>query len=1263
MKKYLLLFLIFTSATIFSQVGINTTTPDPSAILDITSTTAGVLLPRMTTAQRNAIVTPKAGLTIYNTTTNKFQGYATAISTLIDQSQTVFNTISSGSTEYGQSFTAGQTGQLVSVEIISTTAFTGATLVVGTGTSAGSNITTFNLVVGTNVITLTTPLAVTAASVYNFRLNATNLAIQFQATDVYAGGVLLAGGGATFAGFDLYFKTNVLASVGGWQDLNITIPAALPETDPKVGVLTSNKVPKWNGTTLTDGLMTDTGTNIGVGVAAPTDKLEVNGKTKTTNLQVTTGTASVAGQVLTATDTSGNMGWQTPAAGGTTETASNGLTKTGNNIQLGGNLTTNTTIAHNAFNLNIGNNAFLSNGNVGLGTNSPNAPLQLASTTANRKIVMYESTNNDHQFYGFGINGGVLRYQTDSAGADHVFFAGASASSSNELFRVKGNGNVGVGINPTEKLEVAGKTKTTNLQVTTGTAAVVGQVLTATDTAGNMGWQTPAAGGTTETANNGLTKTGNNIQLGGNLTANTTIAHNGFNLNIGNNAFLSNGNVGLGTTSPNAPLQLSNSVVNRKIVLFEFANDDHQYYGFGINNAMLRYQTVGGDHTFFNGTSATTSQELMRIKANGNVGIGVAPTEKLEVSGKTKTTNLQVTTGTAPVVGQVLTATDTAGNMGWATPSSGGTTETANNGLTKTGNNIQLGGNLTANTTIAHNAFNLNIGNNGFLSNGNVGLGTTSPNAPLQLSNSIANRKIVMFESANNDHQFYGLGINGGTLRFQTDSPGADHIFFAGTSASSSNELFRVKGNGNVGVGINPTEKFEVAGKTKTTDLQVTNGATAGRVLTSDAAGNATWQAAASSGGNLNDAYNFGGAGVGRNITASNGTVAINGTDGFLTTGTYDNGLAIGAANGIPEGAGTRMFFNPNKAAFRAGVVGGSQWDNVNVGLASNAFGYNTTASGIVSTAMGFQTTASGERAVASGYYSLASGSSSVAMGISNVASGTGSTAMGSNTEASGNYSTAMGRGAIASGNESKAMGTATTAPSFGETTIGSFNTNAITPTATAFVATDRLFTIGNGPDDFNKSNALVMLKNGNTAIGNINPTEKLEVAGKTKTTNLQVTTGTPAVVGQVLKATDTSGNMAWGTVAGGMFAINFSNPVNTTPAFFSPTAVLTSPNVGNTEIVIPFNCTLSNLFVSLQVNNNTVQPSSSTMDIVVYKNGVATSLAVNGLVSPTAISTYVNGSNLVNTVSLVAGDRIAYRFTQTNGTPFIKVLVSMRYF
>jgi hypothetical protein len=56
-----------TGTTAAGRLGVGTNAPNSSALLDLTSTTQGLLLPRMTTAQINAIGSPAAGLTVYNT--------------------------------------------------------------------------------------------------------------------------------------------------------------------------------------------------------------------------------------------------------------------------------------------------------------------------------------------------------------------------------------------------------------------------------------------------------------------------------------------------------------------------------------------------------------------------------------------------------------------------------------------------------------------------------------------------------------------------------------------------------------------------------------------------------------------------------------------------------------------------------------------------------------------------------------------------------------------------------------------------------------------------------------------------------------------------------------------------------------------------------------------------------------------------------------------------------------------------------------------
>ncbi len=57
------------------SVGIGTTLPDASALLDVTSTSAGVVLPRMNTTQMNAISSPVAGLMVYNSDSTSYCYY------------------------------------------------------------------------------------------------------------------------------------------------------------------------------------------------------------------------------------------------------------------------------------------------------------------------------------------------------------------------------------------------------------------------------------------------------------------------------------------------------------------------------------------------------------------------------------------------------------------------------------------------------------------------------------------------------------------------------------------------------------------------------------------------------------------------------------------------------------------------------------------------------------------------------------------------------------------------------------------------------------------------------------------------------------------------------------------------------------------------------------------------------------------------------------------------------------------------------------
>lgn len=291
---------------------------------------------------------------------------------------------------------------------------------------------------------------------------------------------------------------------------------------------------------------------------------------------------------------------------------------------------------------------------------------------------------------------------------------------------------------------------------------------------------------------------------------------------------------------------------------------------------------------------------------------------------------------------------------------------------------------------------------------------------------------------------------------------------------------------------------------------------------------------AGAGGGTLDQAYDFGGAGAGNNINATDGALQINGDDGLVITGTFGSGNTIDTD---AAGAGTRMFFNPNKAALRAGSVSGNEWNDANIGEYSTATGLNNTASGNMSFAGGTDNIASGETSVTFGVQNIASSNEAAAIGYQNTASGLRSFVFGSEATASGDYSFAGGEDALATatnaiaiGNGTRAaaadavalgktseaqeslstaiaggtaqathavsIGDGTTALSYGEISVGIFNTGYLANDLTGFDGADRIFNVGNGTANGNRSDAFTILKNGNIGYGISDPQNRLEVGG-----------------------------------------------------------------------------------------------------------------------------------------------------------------------
>jgi len=279
----------------------------------------------------------------------------------------------------------------------------------------------------------------------------------------------------------------------------------------------------------------------------------------------------------------------------------------------------------------------LESGNVGIGTDSPHGKLQFASDINTRKIVLYEGGNNNYQFYGFGVESQTLVYSTYEPTDDHVFFSGASTTSRNELMRIEGTGNVGIGIaSPLVKLDVRGSA---SAPASSGTAQTGS--LRVSQTAGNgvldMGFYASATG-------TAWIQSTNKSNLATNYGL--TLQPNG-------------GNVGIGTTAPGFPLDVSASIAS--------TIGQTSTYNYGSNrNWAMRTNNYGSSNWGGWSLEQSTGQDLaptvarIGVHLNGNVGINMGGDASSGLTSINPATALHVggdiTVGSADSVGTGGTA-------------------------------------------------------------------------------------------------------------------------------------------------------------------------------------------------------------------------------------------------------------------------------------------------------------------------------------------------------------------------------------------------------------------------------------------------------------------------------------------------------------------------------------------------------------------------------------------------------------------------------
>jgi hypothetical protein len=284
------------------------------------------------------------------------------------------------------------------------------------------------------------------------------------------------------------------------------------------------------------------------------------------------------------------------------------------------------TISSHALSLTTGNTRRLTidnSGNVGIGTTAPNGRLQFDNAADTRKIVLYEGADNDYQFYGFGVESQTLVYSTYTNTDDHVFFSGASSSSRNELMRIEGGGNVGIGTDTPNSWASYTDSTATVLQVEDSSqrARIVinggnGAHLDLVD----------YAGGTNDKHMN-IAVDGGILKFGSlNDAGNAWVKDNITVMDLGS------GNVGIGTSSPAHPFHITKELAGYQAY---FNNDNGSAQGIKVRIK----SNDSGNFNMLELVSASTGSDVtaMVVRDDGNVGIGTSSpvNAKLEIESST----------------------------------------------------------------------------------------------------------------------------------------------------------------------------------------------------------------------------------------------------------------------------------------------------------------------------------------------------------------------------------------------------------------------------------------------------------------------------------------------------------------------------------------------------------------------------------------------------------------------------------------------------
>ena len=594
--------------------------------------------------------------------------------------------------------------------------------------------------------------------------------------------------------------------------------------------------------------------NVGIGMATPTGS-----------------TLTVSGNIwATSITSSGNMTALNITASGTFNSYGSGFITSGGNIGIGTSLPLarfhiSQSIA-NPLRIDIpgtGTAMFVSSsGNVGIGTLSPATLLALAGSTATTFGLSLEPagwnnarhrwtvpTSGDTSVWSFNWNGSTADsalYAVSSISVTQgviTFGTTGSANAPTERMRIDSVGNVGIGTTtPGSKLEIYNSNGDTRATITStgGTGASDVMLKNASGTVAYE-WLVQGLG------SDGRFRIYDNagVNTGERFTIDQT------------------GNVGIGTSSTNARLDLGPAPHGTRItwenysnVFSEYSSGDlwlsSNFYGVSGSSgyktsvtaaygaAGIAISGTGGglngvikffvdDAASKTGGASFTPTERMRIKGDGNVGIGItSPSVKLDISGSIRS---EIESD-----GNFITLQSTTQRVHY----------------------IKRSGQILQFTSDGSNAYNVQFDSSNrsvYFATGSVGIGTTSPSTPLEISaatgtqfkigtndSTSANNAGILFynEASSNSatRRSYVLldpnganGSGGDYSYFDMYGSGAARVMNQLTAGTLSlgvggTNIINITGS-SIGISTtSPSYKLDVAGDFRTSGRQFINGLT-----------------------------------------------------------------------------------------------------------------------------------------------------------------------------------------------------------------------------------------------------------------------------------------------------------------------------------------------------------------------------------------------------------------------------------------------------